>query len=109
MLPFLDFKALVSNIDKIDTDADIEYVTDYLDICLPNGYQFMYIGKAQDKRIKLPNKREDSFMIAFDDELPRSFYLSSLDASLDTKLLQIFKLFNLTISETLFGNIDISM
>jgi hypothetical protein len=109
MLPFVDLHALVPDINKLDTDMDVEYIRDYLDIFLPNGYQFMYIGKAQDKRIKLAKSQEDSFLIAFDDELPQSFYLSSLDHSLDIKLMQVFKLFNITISEALFGNIDISI
>jgi hypothetical protein len=109
MLPFIDLKALVADINKIDTDIDIEYLKDYLDIFLPNGYQFLYIGKAQDKRIKLAKAKDNSFMIAFDDDLPQSFYLSSVDKSLDIKLMQIFKLFNITIDEALFGNIDISI
>jgi hypothetical protein len=109
MLPFIDLKALVPDINKIDTDIDIEYIKDYLDIFLPNGYQFLYIGKAQDKRIKLAKAKDNSFMIAFDDDLPQSFYLSSVDKSLDIKLMQIFKLFNITIDEALFGNIDISI
>ena len=108
MLPFLDIRALIPDIDKIKRDIDIEYIKDYLDIILPNGYQFIYIGKAQDKRIKIVQAMEDSFIIAFDDELPKSFYLSSLDKSLDIKLMQIFKLFNITISEALFDNIDVT-
>jgi hypothetical protein len=109
MLPFVDLQSLVPDINKVDTDMDIEYIIDYLDICFPNDYQFFYIGKAQDKRIKITRSKEDNFLIAFDDELPQSFYLHSLDESLDIKLMQLFKLFNMTISETLFGNIDVSL
>ena len=78
-----------------------------LDISYPNGYYIWYIGKGDHPYTKLAFREEENFLWILDEEVQNSFALRSTDTLLDIKLLQLFKLFDHTLSAVLFGDLDL--
>ena len=107
LLPFYDFKAFSNQLNNIKNDHDIELVTDMLNISFPNGYYIWYIGRSQSPKATIAKVLKKSFLWIFDEEIPNSFGLRSNDEALDMKLLQMFRLYNKTLSATLFAQIDV--
>jgi len=107
LLPFFDFNSYHSNLDEIKNESDIELMKDMLDISFPNGYFFWYIGKSQSKRAILPKFSKKPLLWIMNEDLPNSFNLKTTDESLDMKLLQMYRLFDKTISAALFAQIDV--
>ena len=106
-LPFYDFKSFYSKLEQVKNEDDISYIKDMLNISFPNGYCFWYIGRGQDSRAIIPKISKNSFMWLFDDEQQDAFNLRSSDEALDMKLLQMFRLYNKTISATLFAQVNV--
>lgn len=106
-LPFYDFSSFYKNLDQIKSEDDISNIKDMLKISFPNGYCFWYIGKSQDNRSTLAKITKSSFLWIFDEERQGSINLKSNDDGLDMKLLQMFRLYNKTISAALFANINV--
>ncbi len=106
-LPFYDFKSFSKNIDSIKSDEDISCIKDMLKISFPNGYCFWYIGRSQDIRATIPKVSKNSFLWLFDEDKQDAFNLKSADEALDMKLLQMFRLYNKTISASLFAEINV--
>ncbi len=106
-LPFYDFKAFYKQIDSVKNEDDIAYIKDMLNISFPNGYCFWYIGRSQDVRAIIPKVSKNSFLWLLDEETPDAFNLRSSDEALDMKLLQMFRLYNKTISAALFAQINV--
>jgi hypothetical protein len=106
-LPFYDFRSCYASVDTLKSDDEVALVKDMLNISFPNGYVFWYIGRSQHVRATLPKVEKHSFLWLLDEERQDSFNLKSSDDALDMKLLQMFRLYNKTISATLFGEISI--
>lgn len=106
-LPFYDFKSFYKNMDLVKSDEDISCIKDMLSISFPNGYCFWYIGKSQDIRATIPKVTKNSFLWLFDEEKQDAFNLRSNDEALDMKLLQMFRLYNKSISAALFAEINV--
>ena len=106
-LPFYDFSSFYKNLDQIKSEDDISNIKDMLKLSFPNGYCFWYIGKSQDNRSTLAKITKSSFLWIFDEERQGSINLKSNDDGLDMKLLQMFRLYNKTISAALFANINV--
>ncbi|RUM68372.1 MAG: hypothetical protein DSZ08_08295, partial [Sulfurovum sp.] len=53
-------------------------------------------------------RQDNSFLWILDEEVQDSFSLRSSDALLDIKLLQLYKLFDQTLSAALFGELELS-
>ena len=106
-LPFYDFNSYYNDLDNIKTENDIELIKDMLNISFPNGYFFWYIGRSQIKRALLPKFSKKPLLWVMDEDLPNSFNLKTSDESLDMKLLQMYRLFDKTISAALFAQIDV--
>lgn len=106
-LPFYDFTNFIRNIDNIKSEDDILNIKDMLKISFPNGYCFWYIGKSQDQRATLAKVSNNSFLWIFDEERQGSINLRSNDDGLDMKLLDMFRLYNKTLSAALFAEINV--
>ncbi|RLA82563.1 MAG: hypothetical protein DRG78_06865 [Epsilonproteobacteria bacterium] len=107
LLPFYDFKSFSNQINNIKTENDIELIRDMLSISFPNGYTFWYIGRSQNIRANIAKVSKNSFLWVFDEDLSSSFSLHSNEEALDMKLLQMFRLYNKTLSSALFAEIDV--
>lgn len=106
-LPFYDFTSFYKQLDSIKSEEDIINIKDMLNISFPNGYCFWYIGKSQDQRATLAKITKSSFLWTFDEERQGSINLKSNDDGLDMKLLQMFRLYNRTLSAALFAEINV--
>jgi hypothetical protein len=106
-LPFYDFRSFYKYLDGIKSEDDISNIKDMLNISFPNGYSFWYIGKSQDNRANIAKMSKNSFLWLFDEEKQDAFNLKSSDEALDMKLLQMFRLYNKSLSATLFAQISV--
>lgn len=106
-LPFYDFRAFYKQIDSVKSEDDISLIKDMLNISFPAGYCFWYVGRSQDIRATIPKVSKNSFLWLFDEQTQDAFNLRSNDEALDMKLLQMFRLYNKTLSAALFAEINV--
>lgn len=106
-LPFYDFRSFYRYLDGANKEDDISSIKDMLSISFPNGYSFWYIGKSQDTRANIAKMSKNSFIWLLDEERQDAINLKSNDEALDMKLLQMFRLYNKTISAALFAQINV--
>ena len=78
-----------------------------LSISFNDNYIFWYIGRSQNSASTLAKVSKNSLLWLFDEDVPNSFSLSSSDRALDMKLLQMFRLYNKTLTSALFAQIDV--
>ena len=107
LLPFYQLADSFPNLYNIHSTQDIQLLEDMLDISYPNGYYIWYIGRGDHPYTKLAYRNDDNFLWVLDEEVQNSFALRSSDPLLDIKLLQLYKLFDMTISAALFGDLDL--
>lgn len=108
--PFLSFFQLVEifpRLSELQNVHDIELLEDLLEISYPNGYFVWYIGKGNHPYTKLALRSDDNFLWIMDEEIQNSFLFRTADSHLDIKLLQMYKLFDQTLSAYLFGELDL--
>ncbi len=84
----------------------IDMIDDMLSISYKDDYFFWYIGKGEDKRVDIAKRKDNSFLWILDEEFHNAFTMKSYDPQLDIKLLQLFTLFNISLSAVLFGEVD---
>lgn len=106
LLPFYNLSGCFPNLQTIKSTEDIRLLEDMLDISYPNGYYIWYIGKGDHPFTKIAYRNDDNFLWLMDEEAQNSFHLRSNDPILDIKLLQLYKLFDETLSAVLFGELD---
>jgi len=107
LLPFYQLTECFPSLQNINGTQDMELLEDMLDISYPNGYYIWYIGRGDHPYTKMAYRNDDSFLWVMDEEVQNSFALRSSDALLDIKLIQLFKLFDDTLSAALFGDLDL--
>ncbi|WP_236579179.1 HobA family DNA replication regulator [Hydrogenimonas urashimensis] len=106
LLPFFSFEAVYPHVDAIRTDQDIDLLFDMLSLSYPQGCFFWYIGKADHPRARIAFRNDESLLWVMDEEMTNSFTLRSYDEMIDIKLLQLFRLFDKTLSAALFAEVD---
>jgi len=107
LLPFYQLPESFPHLQDIHSTQEIQLLEDMLDISYPNGYYIWYIGRGDHPYTKLAYRNHDNFLWVLDEEVQNSFSLRSTDSLLDIKLLQLYKLFDATLSAALFGDLDI--
>jgi len=107
LLPFYQLSESFPNLHNNNSTQDLQLLEDMLDISYPNGYYVWYIGKGEHPYTKLAFRGDESFLWILDEEVQNSFAFRSADTLLDIKLLQLFKLFDNTLSAVLFGDLDL--
>ncbi|WP_457596230.1 HobA family DNA replication regulator [Hydrogenimonas sp.] len=106
LLPFYAFEAIYPYAESIRGDQDIELLFDMLSLSYPQGYFFWYVGKADHPLARIALRNEESLLWVMDEEMTNSFTLRSHDDLIDIKLLQLFRLFDRTLSAALFAEVD---
>ncbi len=107
LLPFYQLAECFPNLSNIHSTDEMQLLEDMLDISYPNGYYIWYIGRGDHPYSKVAYRCHNSFLWVLDEEVQNAFALRSSDALLDIKLLQLYKLFDHTISAALFGDLDL--
>lgn len=108
LFPVYQLAKSFPHFSSLRSKEDLQLLEDMLDISYPKGYYIWYIGRSDHPNTKLSFRKDNSFLWIFDQEAPNAFSLRSLDPLLDIKLLQLFKLFDQTLSATLFGELDLT-
>jgi hypothetical protein len=107
LLPVYSLTDCFPNLKSIHTTQEIQLLEDMLEISYPNGYYLWYIGRGDHPYTKIAYRNEESFLWIMDEEVQNSFAFRSSDPLLDIKLLQLYKLFDTTLSAALFGDIEL--
>lgn len=107
-LPFFELKNFYPHIDTIRESKDIDLIFDMLSISFEQGFVIWYIGSNFSKRFDIAKRKDDSFIWMLDEDSQNHFYISQNDELLDLKLLQLFRLFDKTISAALFNEVDLT-
>ena len=107
LLPVYSLLSCFPDLPAMKATQDIQLLEDMLDISYPNGYFIWYIGKGDHTCTKFVYRNENSFLWVMDEEVQDSFVFRSSDPLLDIKLLQLYKLFDDTLSASLFGDLDL--
>jgi len=107
LIPCYPLLSIFPNLTALSEVKDIEILEDMLDISYPNGYFLWYVGRSNHPFAKIVFRSEENFMWVIDEEISNSFKLKGGDPLLDIKLIQLYKLFNLTIEATMFGEVEL--
>lgn len=70
-------------------------------------YAFFYIGRREGLRAELALGNENSFLWLLDESLSNAFTLESFNPMLDFRLLQLYKIFDQTLSAMIAGKISL--
>jgi len=107
LLPFYHLSDTFNDLQTLHNKQEIQLLEDMLELSYPNGYYFWYIGTGDNIYTKLVYRNEDSFLWIMDKEVQNAFLLREKDPLVDVKLLQLYKLFDATLSAALFGELDL--
>ncbi len=107
LLPVFPMAKMYPALGTLTSSQELELFEDMLELAYPNGYFIWYIGKGDHPFTKLAFRCDDSFLWLMDEEVENSFLFRSSDEMLDIKLLQLYKLFDQTLSQALFGELDL--
>ena len=106
-VPVIGIDTLFPQIDRVlhKDETEISLINDYLNTMFSQKYFFWYVGRNDASRSKLALSHEDCFLWIFDTQLQNSFTLQATDSLADIKLMQMYRIFNLTLEAAMFGNI----
>ena len=107
ILPIITLDSIFPHVEIIKDQDQLAILDDMLGLLFQQGYSYFYIGKGSDPRAKIAKNKGDSLMWIFDEKLQNSFYMSSKDSQLDTKLIQLIALFDKSIDAVMFSEVDI--
>jgi hypothetical protein len=107
LLPFFLLEQTFPHLSQMQEATDLAILEDMLNISYPNGYYIWYIGRGDHPYTKIAYRCEEGFLWVMDEEVQNAFILRSSDRLLDIKLLQLYKLFDATLSSVLFGSLDL--
>ena len=108
LIPILSIDSLYPHYNSISGGEMIDMLDDMISLSYKNDYFFWYIGKGDDKRSDIAKRKDESYFWIFDEDFNNAFTLKSYDPVLDIKLLQLYRLFDASLSATMFGEVDAS-
>lgn len=107
MIPLVCLESIYPDYDRITGGEMIDMLDDMLKLSYKGEYFFWYIGKGDDKRSDIAKRNDESYLWIMDEEFQNALTLRSHDAIIDIKLLQLYRMFDITLSAVLFGEIDV--
>ena len=108
LIPIVSIDNLCVHYNSISGGEMIDVIDDMIALSYKEDYFFWYIGKGNDKRSDIAKRRDNRYFWMFDEDFNNAFTLKSYDKDLDIKLLQLYKLFDLSLNATMFGEVDAS-
>jgi hypothetical protein len=106
MIPIIALDRIYPEFDQMTSGEAMDMLTDMLDLSFGGNYFFWYIGKGNDPRSEIAKRSDESCLWLLDEEFGHAMNLGSYDPYLDIKLLQLFRLFDLSLSAVLYGEVD---
>ncbi|MCD6432689.1 MAG: HobA family DNA replication regulator [Sulfurimonas sp.] len=108
LLPIISIDSLYSHYNTVSSGERIDILDDMLSLSFKENYFFFYIGRGDDRRADIAKRRDNSYFWIFDEDYHNAFTMKSYDSHLDIKLLQLYRLFNLSLNAAMFGEVDVS-
>jgi len=108
LIPLVSIDSICVHYNSISGGEMIDVVDNMIELSYKDDYFFWYIGKGNDKRSDIAKRRDNSYFWMFDEDFNNAFTLKSYDKALDIKLLQLYRLFDLSLNATMFGEVDAS-
>jgi len=108
LLPIVSIDSLYPHYNGVSGGEKIDMVEDMISLSYKEDYFFWYIGNGDDKKADIAKRRDNSYLWLFDEDFHNAFTLKSYDSLLDIKLLQLFGLFDASLSAAMFGEVDVS-
>ena len=108
LIPIISIDSIYPHYSTLSGGEMIDMLDDMIALSYKNDYFFWYIGKGDDKRSDIAKRKDESYFWIFDEDFNNAFTLKSYDSVLDIKLLQLYRLFDASLSATMFGEVDAS-
>jgi hypothetical protein len=108
-LPFYSLKKLFPHIPQVTSKEDLDFLDDMLTLTYPNGYFIWYIGKSDHFHTKFAFRCDGNLLWMIGDDVTNGFKIKDGIASLDIRLIQLFKIFNKTINAGLFNEVKLDV
>ena len=105
MIPLVCIEGIYPEFDSIAGGENIDMLDDLLELSYKGEYFFWYIGRGNDRRADIAKRHSDSYLWIMDENFQNAFTLRSYDPIIDIKLLQLYRLFNMTLNAMLFGEV----
>lgn len=106
-VPFLGIEGLEMYLGNDFRDQkNIQLVTSMLQSTYQD-YSFFYIGKAEGIKAELAISHENSLLWLLDADVQNAFILNSSNKMIDSRLLQLFRLFDQAISSVIYGKVSL--
>lgn len=105
LIPIISLDRIYPEFDQMTGGESMDMLIDLLDLSYSGNYFFWYIGKGNDPRSDIAKRSEHSCLWLLDEEFGNAMRLRSYDPILDIKLLQLYRLFDLSLNAVLFGEV----
>ena len=106
LIPIVSIDALYPQYSEVIGGEMIDMFEDMLSLSYKDEYFFWYIGRGECKRSDIAKRSDKSYLWIMDENFQNAMTLKSYDKHLDIKLLQLYKLFDQSLSAILFGETD---
>ncbi|MEA3522861.1 MAG: HobA family DNA replication regulator [Campylobacterota bacterium] len=106
LIPIVSIDALYPQYGEIIGGEMIDMFEDMLSLSYKDEYFFWYIGRGECKRSDIAKRSDKSYLWIMDENFQNAMTLHSYDTHLDIKLLQLYRLFDQSLSAVLFGETD---
>jgi len=106
MVPLISLDRIYPEFDEMTSGEAMDMLADMLDLSFAGNYFFWYVGKGSDPRSEIAKRSDESCLWLLDEEFGHAMKLRSYDPYLDMKLIQLYRLFDLSLNAVLFGEVD---
>ena len=108
LIPIVSIYSLYPHFNSVTGGDKIDIIEDMIELSLKGDYFFWYIGSGDNTKADIAKRKDDSYLWIFDEDYVNSFNLKSYDKHLDIKLLQVYRLFDLSLNAAMFGEVDVT-
>lgn len=103
MIPIVSIDALYPQYTNVLGGEMIDMFEDMLSLSYKDEYFFWYIGRGECKRSDIAKRSDRSYLWIMNENFQNAMTLHSYDKHIDIKLLQLYRLFDQSLSAILFG------
>lgn len=108
LIPVVPLRSLYPRIDtSVLDESEMALLDDMLNISFGNNFVYFYIGKGSSKLSLIAKSHQNSYMWLFGEQAQNAFCLEKSDPLLDIKILALFRLFDMSLSEVILGKITL--
>jgi len=106
MIPLISLDRIYPEFDQMTSGDAMKMLSDMLELSFGGNYFFWYVGKGNDPRSEIAKREDSSVLWLLDEDFGHAMKLRSYDPYLDMKMMQLYRLFELSLNAVLFGEVD---